>query len=79
MPKVKKITLEQYSMHKIASRTNNLIFRQKLIKYDSQVSKSKVTIPELHNRWIKVLKGISGVSSYQPIGEIQGVPKMPSV
>ena len=59
----------------------NLKLVKKFTKSDFQVSKLKVTIWSLSCA-IGIpdgFKGISGELSYQQIGEVKGVPKMPSV
>ena len=59
----------------------NLKLVKKFTKSDYQVSKLKVTIGSLSCA-IAIpdsFKGISGELSYQQIGEVKGVPKMPSV
>ena len=73
--------LKLFSLLLALLELKNLKLVKKFTKSDFQVSKLKVTIWSLSCA-IGIpdgFKGISGELSYQQIGEVQGVPKMPSV
>ena len=73
--------LKLFSLLLALLELKNLKLVKKFTKSDFQVSKLKVTIWSLSCA-IGIpdgFKGISGELSYQQIGEVQGVPKMPCV